>query len=555
MSIGLPSIATRFLYPHARPETADVYLAPSSPDVVVSGGLSYALTDANAHYTPPTAANILGTPGNDRLMGGPGAYTLDGGGGIDTAVFMIGSDWTPGVRFDGSGVGSGQSVTLDDGSGHPKTLINVTNLEVHGPTVGAIQDAIITGGWGNNALYGGNGTNILTSGTGVTNFYAGPHDNVFNVNNTFDHITTQPGGYNTVFASVPFTAPAGVQALYLTGSAVSGRANADGATIVGNNLGDLLIANGDAHIYGGAGNDRLQGGPGNNYLDGGGGVNSAIYHLDTDWTAGKPFDGSAVGPQGGTLLLDGGPGHQNTLVNIQRLEITGFLNAANMITGSSGGADIIHGGNKGNVIVTGSGNAKISGGAGDDTIYVNNVSDLIQENPGAGHVTVYSSVSYHLPPNVHELHLTGYAFVGTGNDQGGNLLYASDNGSLLRAGAGGDTLYGGAGTDTLRGGAGADTIYAGSGTATLDGGAGADLLVGGAGPDTFIERKGQADGDTIQNFLSGKDHIQLSSWGAGTTLVQTDAASHQWTITDGVDHSTNVLTILGAMHPTDILFG
>lgn len=538
----------------ARAQAVRSGLAHTYPGVALSDGLTYALNDANTRYTPPAPANITGTTGNDRLVGGPGAYTLSGGGGIDTAVFTLGLDWTAGVRFDGTGVGIGQPVTLDDGSGHPKTLVGIANLEVHGPVTGAIQDAIITGGSGNDTLFGGNGTNILTSGAGTTSFYGGPHDNVFNVDNTFDHIYTQPGGYNTVFASVPFTAPAGVQALYLTGSAVSGRANAVGATIVGNNLGDLLIANGDAHIYGGSGNDRLQGGPGNNYLDGGGGVNSAIYHLDTDWTAGQPFDGSTIGPQGGTVLLDGGAGHQNTLVNIQRLEITGFVNAPNMITGS-GGADIIHGGNKGNIIVTGAGSAKISGGAGNDTIYVNNVSDVIQENPGAGQAILYSSVSYHLPPNVHELHLTGFAFVGTGNDQGGNLLYASDNGSLLRAGAGGDTLYGGAGHDTLRGGAGADTIYAGSGTATLDGGAGADLLVGGAGPDTFLERKGQAAGDTIQNFVSGQDHIQLSGWGAGTTLVETDAASHQWTITDGLDHSTSVLTILAPVQPADVIFG
>ena len=525
MSIGNSALDQRLA--HARAEAIRLGLSATYPAVASSDGLAYALTQAMAGYTPPAAAIINGTPSNDRLAGGPGAYTLNGGGGNDTAIFNLGTDWTAGVPFDGTGVGTGQSVTLDDGSGRPKTLNGIANLEIHGPTSGPNQDAIITGGAGNDRLYGGNGNNILTSGTGVTSFFGGPHDNVFNVNNSLDHITVQPGGYNTVFASVPFSAPPGVQALYLTGSAVSGRANGQGVAIVGNNIGDLLIGGGNDHIYGGAGNDRLQGGPGNNYLDGGGGVNSAIYHLDTDWTEGKPFDGSAIGPQGGTVTMDGGPNHLGTLVNIERLEITGFLNAPNYIVGSQG-ADIIFGGNMGNTIVTGAGAAKIAGGMGTDTIYVNNVADLIQENPGAGDVTVYSSVSYHLPVNVHTLYLTGTAFVGTANDQGGNALHAGDRGSLLRAGAGGDTLIGGAGADVLKGGAGADT---------------------------FLEYKGGAEGDTIQNFTSGQDHINLVGWGVGTTVVETNPATNEWTITDGVDHTASVLTIIGQVQPTDFLFG
>lgn len=538
----------------ARADAVRTGIAQTYPDVAVSDGISYALARATAGYAAPVSTTINGTPGNDRLVGGPGAYTITGGSGTDTAVFTLGTDWSAGVAFDGTGVGTGQSVTLNDGSGRTKTLIGVTNLEIHGPTSGPIQDAVITGGSGKDTLYGGGGNNILTSGGGATTFHGGPHDDVFNVNNLFDHITIQPGGYNTVFASVPFTAPPGVQALYLTGTAVSGQANGTGVTIVGNNSGDLLIGGGSDHIYGGAGNDRLQGGPGNNYLDGGGGTNSAIYHLDTDWTPGKAFDGGAVGPRGGTVMLDGGAEHQNTLVNIQRLEIFGFVHAPNMITGG-GGNDIIHGGNMGNVIVTGPGSDKISGGAGTDTIYVNNVSDVILEYPGQGNVTVYSSVSYHLPPNVHELHLTGFAYVGQGNDQGGNTLYAGDNGCLLRAGAGGDTLHGGAGADTLKGGAGNDTIYAGSGGATIDGGTGVNLLVGGAGADTFIDRKSDMATNTIQGFASGRDRLDLIGWGAGSTLVETDAAHHQWTITDGVDHGTSVLTIMGDVKPGDVVFG
>ncbi len=551
MSIGQPGFAARLMQPRARAEVDGPYARYASS--TIADGLSYALTHAAASYTPPPPAAITGTPGNDRLVGGAGAYTLNGGGGIDTAVFNLGSDWTPGVRFDGTGVGSGAPVALDDGSGEPKMLIGITNLEVHGPDGGIITDAIIVGGAGRDLLYGGVGNNILTSGRGVTTLYGGPHDNIFYVNNLFDRIVPQPGGYNTIISTVPFTAPLGVQALYLDGTAVSGRTTGTGTTIFGNNSGDLLIGGGSDHIFGGAGNDRLQGGPGNNYLDGGGGVNTAIYHLDSDWTAGTAFDGTAIGPKGGTLSLDGGAGHVNTLVNIQKLDITGFTSAPNQLVGSAGN-DVIHGGNSDDTINGGPGADAVAGGLGNDRYIVDNPGDIVLEYPNQGYDAIYSSISYHVPPNVEELHLTGFAYAATANDQG-NTLYASDRGSLLRGGAGNDTLYGGAGNDSLRGGDGNDTLYGGSGNNILDGGPGADYLVGGPGNNIFIERKGEATGDTVADFKTGLDKIELAGWGAGSTVTLADPVAHVWAITDGVDGTTNMLTILGDVHPADVIFG
>ena len=73
----------------------------------------------------------------------------------------------------------------------------------------------------------------------------------------------------------------------------------------------------------------------------------------------------------------------------------------------------------------------------------------------------------------------------------------------------GITIKGGTGNDILWGNAGDDYILAGSGNDILFGGAGNNILVGGPGSDTFQFVKNGGGNTTIQNFLPGKDFIQL----------------------------------------------
>ena len=84
-----------------------------------------------------------------------------------------------------------------------------------------------------------------------------------------------------------------------------------GATIVGNQFGDVLRAGGgDDHIQGGAGNDQIAAGAGTNVIDGGGGTNTAIY----------AFTRSAynIANISGTVHVDG-PDCSDSLTNIQFL--------------------------------------------------------------------------------------------------------------------------------------------------------------------------------------------------------------------------------------------
>ena len=97
-------------------------------------------------------------------------------------------------------------------------------------------------------------------------------------------------------------------------------------------------------------------------------------------------------------------------------------------------------------------------------------------------------------------------------------------------------------TEHLFGLGGADTLSGGSGDDALEGGAGIDRLTGGSGADRFYFQAGQAAGDTVSDFAAG-DHLELHGYGAGSTLVKVVGSLTNWTITDGVTGTTEVITL------------
>jgi Ca2+-binding RTX toxin-like protein len=74
-----------------------------------------------------------------------------------------------------------------------------------------------------------------------------------------------------------------------------------------------------------------------------------------------------------------------------------------------------------------------------------------------------------------------------------------------------EILLGGSQNDRLNGGGGIDYLYGDAGDDTLEGGAGDDQLNGGSGADTFRFVTTSQGTDTISDFVSGVDTIEIVS--------------------------------------------
>jgi Ca2+-binding RTX toxin-like protein len=161
-------------------------------------------------------------------VGGAGADLLDGGDGVDTAVY--------------SGSATGVSINLaagtaSGGDAQGDTLISIENL------VGSNYDDILIGDAGDNVLTGGAGADIIDGG----------------------------GGFNTADYSGSSDA---VSVNLTTGEGQGGDAEGDRLTniqkVVGSNYADTLMGDGSDNVLrGGVGADTLEGGAGSDtYLFG-----------------------------------------------------------------------------------------------------------------------------------------------------------------------------------------------------------------------------------------------------------------------------------------------
>lgn len=265
---------------------------------------------------------------------------------------------------------------------------------------------------------------------------------------------------------------------------VETRGTAGNDTLVGTIASDEIVglAGNDVLVaYGG--HDTLMGGSGNDILDGTGGIATASY---ADAEAGVRVS-LAIGK-----LQSTGGGGKDTLLSIEHLIGSNF---ADRLTGDAGDNHIMGGGGA-DVIDGAAGADTMEGGTGNDTYLVDNVGDLVIEQPDEGLVdVVQASISYVLPDNVERLVLTGSAnLTGRGNALA-NSLTGNDGDNWLSGGSGPDTLSGGAGNDTLIGGMQSDRLV---------GGAGSDLFV-------FDALTTSADKDTISDFTSGVDRLALST--------------------------------------------
>jgi Ca2+-binding RTX toxin-like protein len=515
---------------------------------------------------------LAGNGGNDTLSGGLGNDTLDGGTGADTMTGGVGDDTfvvdnagdvvieratdagvdlvLSSVTFDASGTDQdGIENVILTGTG----AINATGNALNNILVGNSASNVLIGNAGDDTLDGGAGADTMNGGVGSDTYYV---DNLSDV--VIDRATDT--GTDLVFSSVSFNASGtdqdGIENITLIGTA--------NINATGNALNNVLVGN--------SGNNVLRGGNGTDTLTGGAGADIFFYDIfdasAAQWDVATDFsfaDGDRIqfgetGPasfsaasrwliradsSNNAILATTFNGLQQrlTLNGIARgdLDANDFIfdtsttpriinggdnvdmifgglgndiitggNGINMLIGDAGD-DILTGGNDNDALDGGTGADVMTGGFGDDTYYVDNVGDVINESvANQGRDRIYATISWNMggsAAGVENAYLFGTGNLTlTGNDLD-NLLSGNSGNNVLNGGNGNDTLYGNDGNDTLIGGAGNDTLF------------------GGNGADVFVFDAGSGR-DSIRDFNRLEDQIDVRAYGVDTAAEAAAFASN-----------------------------
>src|SRR5262245_2949363 len=434
---------------------------------------------------------LLGSAGADRLIGGDGNDFVDGNRGDDVAFLGAGDDvfqWDPG---DGNDIVEGQ-----DG---------VDRLEFNGANVAENIDISANGG---RVRFTRDVANITMDLNDVEliRFHA-------------------LGGADRVVINDLSGTDVSVAGVHVDLESAIGSGVGDGAvdTVTINNTAgsDAIVVFSTAGIIGVTGGSAPVG----------------IFHAES----------------GDQLVVNGGDG--NDTIDASSLP----LGAITLTLDGGNGDDFLFGGHGSELPLGGLGNDVLSGGigvdtmrggVGDDAYVVDNIGDVVVENPGEGNDTVFASVNYALSADVETLVLQGGADLqGFGNNLA-NTLFGNSGNNLIDGGASADAMFGGTGNDiyfvdnagdvvvenpgegndavfasvdyaltpnvetlVLQGNANlqgfgndlANALFGNSGDNLLDGGAGADAMFGGLGNDIyFVDNIGD---QTLDDLRHGNDTV------------------------------------------------
>lgn len=448
---------------------------------------------------------LTGTAANDYIDGGAGADIMTGLAGDDTYVVDNVGD------IVNESAGGGTDTVNSYINYSIATDLNLENITLLGSAISA------TGNSGDNVLKGNSAVNTLIGGDG--------NDTYIVQNSNENVVELAGGGTDTVISTSDF------------GLNWAGRdfienltlADGNGAVVaVGNNLNNVITGNqGNNIINGKGGADTMIGGFGNDIyvVDD---VNDTVVESSFSARFNNDADKVITFVNNYTLadnveILDFRSANMTATGN--SLDNTYIVSYANIVINEAvnGGTDTVNSsvsytltsglenltltgtlaidgtGNSGDNVLTGnSASNLLTGGDGNDTYYINSADyygiggDKVIEGSGAasGVDTIISTVSVGLDwyaPNVENLTLAGAAYIGVG-DALNNVITGNDFANILNGKGGDDRLIGNGGADILFGDVGNDTFVFSS---------------------TLVPTRYGID--TVVDFTSGSDHIELSS--------------------------------------------
>ncbi|WP_136419243.1 calcium-binding protein [Herbaspirillum sp. ST 5-3] len=429
---------------------------------------------------------------------------------IETIAFADGTTWDVATV---AGKGANGTVGADTLYGISGVANRINGLGGNDSLYGQDKDDVLDGGAGNDNVSGGGGNDLLTGGTGNDTIDGGAGNDIymFNLGDGVDTI----GDYDTVVGNVDkLQFGAGINASDI-------QVNRSGNDLILNvNTSDKVTLSG--YFYSSA--NRIE---------------TIAFADGTTWDV-----ATVAGKQNGTAGAD---------------TISGLGGYSNSINGLEGN-DSIYGQEKSDVLSGGAGNDYLNGGAGND-IYMFNLGDgvdtigdydtvvgnvdKLQFGAGINASDIQVNRSGNdLILNVNtsdKVTLSGYFYssanrietiafadgttwdvatvAGKQNGTAGADTISGLGGysNSINGLEGNDSIYGQDKDDVLDGGAGNDNVSGGGGNDLLTGGTGNDTLSGGAGNDIFKFVTPSEGTDTISDFTSGADVIQVIGGNFGLT--------------------------------------
>lgn len=189
----------------------------------------------------------------------------------------------------------------------------------------------------------------------------------------------------------------------------------------------------------------------------------------------------------------------------------------------------------------------IESGDGDDTVWANSRSEVIETGAGADSIytTQYTQIHGGDGNDTISATLGNNSIYGDNGDDEIKLEHGDDN--TVSAGNGADKVTGASGSDSISGGAGHDTIYGNLGADTLYGNEGDDVIYGGDGRDVIVGDSLNIDSVIGNDKLFGEDGSDEIYGNAGDDLISGGNGNDQ------VDGGTGFDTAIINVNKSDVI--
>jgi Ca2+-binding RTX toxin-like protein len=427
---------------------------------------------------------IRGCAGNDKLYVQVTDQLIDGGAGVDTAVFDndVASD-----DLDNAKLISVEKIVIEGTAAGSYDFSGQTEaLDI---TASSNGDAI-TGGTGADTISGGAGSDTLVGGKG-NDVLEGAENDLLDGG---DGVDTASFAGTVASANLADENLVGVEKIVITALVDGGRFDfseqTEDLTITGSAYGDAIDGGAGANtINGGGGNDSLTGYVGNDVLNGDDGNDNLTGGYGSDQLNGGAGKDTLSGGDGTDLLnggadvdaLDGGVG-DDTLNGGAGVDTLAGDDGDDALNGDDGndnldggaGADMLKGGTGDDTLDGGAGVDVLNGGAGNDILTADDTDALIDGGAGTDTVQFAAGVS---KKNLLDKDMTNIEFVNITSGSAGTYDFSAQTEKLTIQGASvNDSVIGGQASDKLYGGDGDDTLAAQDIDALIDGGIGADTV-------------------------------------------------------------------------------